>query len=334
MAVKRSRLGRGLDSLVGTSRHDDTTTESPPTENQPKRSSQDLARGDAAQPIGKPTSRQPQAARAEVTTPTLPIEELKPNPYQPRDTIDPQSVTELARSISASGMIQPIVVRQTPRGHEIVAGERRWRAARAAGLDSVPVIVRQVDDRQMLEWALIENIHREDLNAVERAQAYKRYLNEFSLTTDDLAQRLGEDRSTVTNYVRLLDLPDSVRSLLAAGRISMGHARALLGVPDNHRRTELANETASKSLSVRALENLVRKERQPKRNDRTSPTRTGPPQAHIRNLESRLEETLGTKVRIMLGKTKGSGRIVIDFYNMDDFDRICAQVGLKGENDL
>ncbi len=334
MAVKRSRLGRGLDSLVGSSRHDDATTESTPAENKPRQTREAPGPGDATQPTREPASQRPQNVREAVTTPTLPIEELRPNPYQPRDTIDPQSVSDLARSISASGMIQPIVVRQTPRGHEIVAGERRWRAARAAGLNTVPVIIRQVDDRQMLEWALIENIHREDLNAIERAQAYKRYLNEFSLTTDDLAQRLGEDRSTVTNYVRLLELPDAVRSLLAAGRISMGHARALLGVPDNQRRTELANEAASKSLSVRALENMVRKERQPKRKDRTSLGRIGPPQAHVRDLECRLEETLRTKVRIMLGKAKGSGRIVIDFYNMDDFDRICAQVGLKGEDAL
>lgn len=260
---------------------------------------------------------------------------LRPNRHQPRGVVDDKSVTSLAQSIASNGILQPIVVRDTEDGLEIIVGERRWRAARLAGLERVPVLVREATDEQMLEWALVENIHREDLNAVDRALAYRRYCDLFELTAEQVASRLGEDRTTVTNYVRLLELPEAVRELLAGKRISMGHARALLGVEGDIRKIELATLVAGKELSVRVLEDLVRRERPP----RTVTTRrrgrsSGPPDAHIRELEGRFESELQTKVKIHVGPAKGNGRIVIEFFSLDDFDRIARRMGVivgKGE---
>ena len=332
MVAKRTRLGRGLDSLVSSPHTDEQALETPARGGQQAQSEPGTHADDTDRPsVGRGAPVDTEAPGSPIVR-TLPIEDLRPNPFQPRDTIDPQRVAGLARSIAASGIIQPIVARSTPHGPEIITGERRWRAARAAGLNTVPVIIRQANDEQMLEWALIENIHREDLNAVERAQAYKRYLDAFTLTTDDLAQRLGEDRSTVTNYVRLLELPEPVRRLLADGRISMGHARALLGLSDDSRRAELAATAAKKPLSVRALEQWVRRERAPRRENRPGGPQATASHLHIRDLERRFSERLGTKVSIMLGKQKGAGRVVIEFYNVDDFERICAEIGLADES--
>jgi len=189
-------------------------------------------------------------------------------------------------------------------------------------------MVREATDEQMLEWALVENIHREDLNAIERASAYRQYCDAFGVNADEVAKRVGEDRSTVANYIRLMELPDAVKQMVVTKQLSMGHARALLSVTDDARRLDLAAQTVARELSVRALEDLIRaRRREPKP---SSPTvrerRMSPP--HVRDLETRLEEALGTKVRIEQGRSKGSGRIVIEFYNLDDFDRISHVLGL------
>lgn len=259
---------------------------------------------------------------------------LRPNGRQPRITFSDDSIAELAKSVGTSGIVQPIVVRQVPGrdGYEIVVGERRWRAAKAARLQTVPVLVRQVDDARMLEWALIENIHREDLNAVDRAEGYKRFCDHLTLSTEAAAARLGEDRSTVANYLRLLDLPTEVRRLLTSDRISMGHARALLGLNDALRMKELAAMAAEKRISVRALEEMVRRERAaagPKRRDAKSKGRT--PLSHILDLEHQFQQALGVRVHIHMGRSKSTGRLVIEFYNLDDFDRIKELMGVKPE---
>lgn len=260
------------------------------------------------------------------------VGELRVNPYQPRRNIDPESVRELAKSIESAGIIQPIVVREVEGGGglEIVAGERRLVAARLAGLEEVPVLVREASDEQMLEWALVENIHREDLNAVDRALAYRQYCEAFDLTVEEVGKRLGEDRTTVANYVRLLELPGAVQRLLAEARISMGHARALLGVSEDGRKVELASLVASKGVSVRELERIVRGERSRGGGvGERRPRSGGAPEAHVRELERRFEEALETKVKIHLGRVKGSGRIMIEFYNVDDFERIAKTVGVE-----
>ncbi len=262
------------------------------------------------------------------------VEELRPNREQPRRKMDDASVRELARSISASGVIQPIIVRREPWGLEIIAGERRWRAAQLAGLTSVPVVVRDASDEKTLELALVENIHREDLNAVDRATAYRRYCDEFGVTADQLAMRLGEDRTTVTNYLRLLELPGGVRDLLTRGQISMGHARSLAGVPDDVRKEVLAEIVASRGLSVRALENLIRRERRRRGSGTKAATEKEAPKklpATVRDLERRFEEVLETKVTIELEGSKARGRIVVAFYNVDDFERICRKTGVIRE---
>jgi len=257
---------------------------------------------------------------------------LRANPFQPRTAITEESVRTLAESIRRDGILQPIAVRPSDEGYEIIAGERRWAAAKSLGMTRVPVIIREASDQQMLELALIENIQREDLNAIDRATAYREFCNRFDLSAVDVAQRLGEDRSTVVNYLRLLELPREVQNRVATGEITMGHARSLAGVADDRRRIALAAEVIAKNLSVRALEELVKHDRHGegglasarKGNGRVRP-------AHLAELEGKLEERVKTKVTIQEGKRKGSGRIVIEFYTLDDFDRIAALFGIAAD---
>lgn len=308
MAKPSRRLGRGLDSLV--------TDLVAQAADRPQ-----AVRGiDRAQKIG------PSIEAAMVR-----IDALRPSPFQPRS--DPaESIEELARSIKQSGMLQPISVRPHGEGYEIIAGERRWRAARSLGMANVPVIVRAASDDQMLELALIENIQREDLNALDRAKAYDRYRRQFGLSTEDVAERVGEDRSTVSNYLRILDLDDDLQQMLAKGVISMGHARCLLGIGDSRRRTQLAQEVAVSGLSVRALEQIVRTWKQRPGFDSPAEQRPSGEKSfspHIEDMQRRFEEVLKTKVTIREGKRKGKGRITIHFYSLDDFDRIAEAVGVR-----
>jgi ParB family transcriptional regulator, chromosome partitioning protein len=249
------------------------------------------------------------------------IDRLRPNAYQPRGGFDDTRLEELARSIRANGVIQPIVARPIADGYEIIAGERRWRAAQRAGLLRVPVIVRDVPDEKVLEVALIENIQREDLNPVEEARAYKRLADDFNLTQDAIAEAVGKDRSSVANYTRLLRLPAEVLNDLAAGALSMGHARALLSLPDGAAQRRAARDVVTRGLSVRDTELLVRKlgeaavprARQPKPND-----------ANTRAAEERLRFVLGTPVRIVR-KEKG-GRIEVEFTSEEELNRIYEQI--------
>ncbi len=253
------------------------------------------------------------------------IEAIRPNPYQVRSDFNEQQLMDLAASITANGLVQPIIVRQDGAGYQLIAGERRLKAAKLAGLEQIPAIVRRAGDEQMLELALVENIHRTDLNAIERARAYQSYIRRFSFTQAEAAQRLGEDRSVVANYLRLLDLPDEIKKMLIDGRLSMGHARAILSVPTDELRRKLANRALAGRLSVRDIERLVRRYLdggdEKKRTARTKP-------AHIAELESKLSRELGTKVTIDTRKNGQRGRIVIEFYSIDEFDRITEKMGV------
>ena len=240
---------------------------------------------------------------------------LEPNPFQPRTAMDETKIEELSRSIRANGIIQPIVVRRAGDLYQIVAGERRWRAAQRAGLLKVPVVVRDIPDDRLLAAALIENIQREDLNPVEEAHAYRRLADEYHLTQEQIADAVGKDRSSVANYLRLLKLPQEVLAGLGSGSLSMGHARALLGLPDDRAQLRVSRDVIGRNLSVRETEALVKKATQP------APEKTPVEKdVHTRAAEERMRFALGTRVRIER-KRKG-GQIEIDFGSEEELQRL------------
>jgi ParB family transcriptional regulator, chromosome partitioning protein len=262
------------------------------------------------------------AAAAEERALDVDIDLLRPNRFQPRTQMDDGRIDELARSIRSNGVIQPIVVRKADSGYEIVAGERRWRASQRAGLLKVPVVVRDIPDDRLLAAALIENIQREDLNPIEEAHAYRRLGDEFGLTQEQIADSVGKDRSSVANYVRLLRLPPEIRDHVGGRAITMGHARALLGLPDADAQLRVGREIVAKGLSVRDTESLVKR-------TVTPPAEKPEPEkdVHTRAAEERLRFALGTRVRIVR-KGKG-GRLEIDFGDESELHRIYEQLTEK-----
>jgi len=254
------------------------------------------------------------------------IDRLAPNEFQPRAQVDDARLQQLAQSITANGVIQPIVVRKVGDRFQIIAGERRWRAARLAGLRRVPIVVRDVapdQDKSLLEMALVENIQREDLNPIDEALAYRRLADEFNLKQEDIAAAVGKDRASIANYLRLLKLPDEVRTEVAAGRLAMGHARALLSLGDEGDQRRLARDVIGRSLSVRETESLVKKIVEGGSPAR-EPAPVEPVDVHTRAAEDRLKMLLGTRVRII---RKGSrGRIEIDFVSEEELIRIYEQL--------
>src|SRR5688572_6127619 len=250
------------------------------------------------------------------------IDLLAPNEQQPRMQMDDARLTELAESIKANGVIQPILVRRTGGTYRIIAGERRWRAAQRAGLLKVPIVVRDVPDgseKQLLELALVENIQREDLNPVDEALAYERLADEFALTQDQIAAAVGKDRSSVANYMRLLKLPEEVRGNLASGALAMGHARALLALPDAASQRHAAREAISRSLSVRETEALVKRLTSPSPARQQAAGRPGS-DVHTRAAEDRMRFALGTKVRIV--RRGPGGTIEIEFGSEPELNRL------------
>jgi ParB family chromosome partitioning protein len=249
------------------------------------------------------------------------VDRIWPNEHQPRHRFEDAGLDELAQSIKSNGIIQPILVRKVAEGYRIIAGERRWRAAQRAGLTRVPVVVREVaagHDSQLLEMALIENIQREDLNPIDEAGAYERLSADFSMTQEEIASAVGKDRSSVANHMRLLKLPQEVRAEVAGGRLSMGHARALLALADEGGQRQVAREVIARNLSVRETEAMVKRLGQPAR-----AAESGVPAAtdvHTRAAEEKLRMSLGTRVRINR-KGKG-GRIEIDFGSEDELQRL------------
>jgi len=245
------------------------------------------------------------------------IEDLKPNRFQPRRNYDEAEQMRLAQSVRESGILQPILVRRQNRTYEIIAGERRWRAAQAAGLKTVPIVIRDVDDRQMAELTLVENLQREDLNPVEEADGYRVLQEKFHLSQEEIAQRVGKDRSTVANFLRLLKLPSVIREGLVKKEITAGHARALLMLPSEKGQLEAFREICSKNLNVRQAEALVRRLQKDKKDVRKESALL----SYIGDLETRLSRRLMTRVRIRPGKRIG-GRIEIRFCNDEDLRRL------------
>jgi ParB family chromosome partitioning protein len=253
----------------------------------------------------------------------LPLSEMRPNPFQPRQALDQETLDELTASIRENGLLQPVLVRPVDGGGwEVVAGERRFRAVQELGWTHVPVVVRDVDDRTMLLLALIENLQREDLSPLDEAHAYRRLVDEFGLTQAQIAERVGRDRSTVANTIRLLGLPEPVQKLVASGAISAGHARALLGLSDEARVIELAKAAARNGLSVREVEQRVRQRRKGgQRRADGGRTGVGAANGYALKAEQAMARALGTSVRVKLdGKEKG--RIEVPFRDAEDFERI------------
>ena len=273
----------------------------------------------------------------------VPISSIRPNPLQPRSHFDEDSMSSLAASIKELGILQPVLVREaspsTPDEYELIAGERRWRAARRAGLQKIPALVQVADDSHSLEQALVENLHRQDLNVLEESAAYQQLIEEFHYTHEQVATRVGKSRAAVTNILRLLQLPSGVQRLLADGQISPGHARALLGTPDRAYQESLAKLIVADGLTVRVVEDLIRErslegggpegveERPPERSDTaTSPTSAPPPAARrlpppgILELEELLSEHLNTRVKVDLSSKRG--RVVVEFATLEDLERI------------
>ena len=252
----------------------------------------------------------------------VPIDSIAPNPLQPRTVFEPQRLEELAASIRANGIIQPLIVRRTGQNLQIVAGERRWRAARIAGLTEVPVVIQDVADRQMLELALIENIQREDLNPIETAQAYDRLVKELGLSQEEIGRRTGKDRASIANTIRLLRLPKDVQVLIAEHRISMGHARAILGLTSSEEQIQLANKAAAHGLSVRQVEKIVQESADRPAATPKPETRQDP---NVRAAVDELARALGTRVRIVELNDQ-RGRIEIEYYSQTDLDRLYQQI--------
>ncbi|MHC4996479.1 MAG: ParB/RepB/Spo0J family partition protein [Planctomycetota bacterium] len=259
--------------------------------------------------------------------------DIRPNPYQPRRIFDDQALDALSESIRQDGVMQPIVVRHCPsgEGYEIVTGERRWRAAQRAEAHTVPAILRELDDEHTAEWALVENLQREDLNPIERAHAFQGLSETFHLTHEQVAERVGVDRSTVTNTLRLLDLHEDVQILLQAGNLSAGHSRALLAISDLEAQAIVARKAADEGWSVRVTEAEVKRLNQDPtaKPAKASKGKAEQRAAHLVDLEERIGAHLQTKVRLKSGRKKGAGSITIEFYDFDHFDELLTKFGIS-----
>ncbi|RXS43499.1 ParB/RepB/Spo0J family partition protein [Idiomarina sp. 29L] len=291
MSAKKRGLGRGLDALL--------TSNQQNSERQSSEQASEEAKGELQK---------------------LPIEQLKPGRYQPRKDMSPEALEDLAASVKAQGIIQPIVVRPTGEDeYEIIAGERRWRAAQLAKLDMVPCLVKEVPDEAAVAIALIENIQREDLNAMEEATALQRLLDEFQMTHQDVAQAVGKSRTTVTNLLRLNNLEEGVKVLLERGDIELGHAKLLLAL-QGEQQADVAQQIVAKDMTVRDAEKLVRRTIDPPKQPEKPE-----PDANIEHLETKLSETLGAKVQINHGR-KGKGKLVINYTSLDELDGILTHI--------
>ena len=246
----------------------------------------------------------------------LDVSALEPNPFQPRQVFAEEKLEELAQSIKMHGLVQPITARRKGDRYQIIAGERRWRAAQRVGLLKIPVLVKTVSDESLLETSLIENIQRENLNAIEEAKAFQRLVQEFNLTQEQLAERTGKDRSTITNSLRLLKLPQEIQQLVQDERLSMGHARALLAIEDQDDQCALADKCVQQGWSVRQLEKTVALVKSP-HEPQTAPKRMDP---NVKAAVEKMERTLGTRVRIIEGRRKG--RIEIEYYSQEELQRL------------
>ncbi len=294
MSAKKRGLGRGLNALLREANNETTSVDG---------------------------TEAAQALSGYATLKKLPVERIQRGQYQPRRDIEPEALEELAESIKAQGVMQPIIVREIgPQKYEIIAGERRWRATQLAGLDTIPALVRELSDETALAMALIENIQREDLNAMEEAIALHRLQTEFELTQQEIATAVGKSRSTVANFLRLMSLPKETQVLLERGDIEMGHAKALLGLPQDQQ-AAAARWVVAKGLTVRETEAYVSRLLEGDKNDSAKPLKD----PNIKALETELASKLGAKVQIQHGR-KGKGKLVLAYNSLDELDGILAHI--------
>jgi ParB family chromosome partitioning protein len=261
---------------------------------------------------------------------TIPTHKIQPNPHQPRRQFNEKTLAELATSIKSAGLIQPIIVRPTADGYELIAGERRLRAAQLAGLDEIPAIIRQVDSFAQAQLALIENIQREDLNPLDRANAYQSLIDQLGLTQNELANRLGEERSSIANFLRLLSLAEPVRELLRSGQLSFGHAKLLAGVADPIEQLRLAELVTQRDLSVRNLEQILRTNVTPPAPARPNIAASS---AHVADLEKTMTSQLGLRVQLRPSSKAGRGRLIIHYANLDQFDELLKHLNVVTASD-
>lgn len=292
---KRRALGKGLDSLL------------------PR------AHAPAATPQAEPEGGRPREIQ---------LDQIDPNPFQTRSHIDEEQLSELAASISANGVVQPILVRPLLNGRfQLIAGERRWRASQKAGKPTIPAILRQVSDEQAMEITIVENLQRADLNPMEQARAFDRLSREFHMTQEQMAVRTGKDRATVSNFLRLLRLPQSVQTRVESGELTFGHARALLALEHAEEIEKAAQRINSLSLSVRQTENYVQGLLHPERNPKKEPKPEPPIDPNVREVQEQLQRALGLKVHIE--DRNGRGRVIIEYAKLEDFDTLLEQLASK-----
>ncbi len=282
LMTEKRRLGRGLDALLGGS-------------------------GERGNGVSAASETQ------------LPLDLIANNPHQPRKDFDPEELSALKDSLATHGMLQPVVVRATNQGYQLIAGERRLRAAREVGWKEIPVRIVDFNDQQVFEAAMVENLQRSDLNPIEKAQGFQDYLNRYGVTQEEIAKKMGLDRSTISNLIRLLELPPSVQDAVRMGQISNGHARALLALEDPDRQASLCKEIITKGLTVRAVEMLVKPPKPESGGRRPSPAVAKT--SHVQGLEEELRQKLATKVEIRL-RTEDKGQMVLFFESNDDFERL------------
>jgi ParB family transcriptional regulator, chromosome partitioning protein len=317
----KPRLGRGLSSLISIS-------EVPVHVEVPE----------AEAPVSAPAPSPAKVEKVETPSPPptapiadreggpamLPLKDIVPNPHQPRQVFDDNTLAELAASIRSTGLIQPIIVRQVGGQYQLIAGERRLRAAKLAGLVKIPALVRDVDAVTQAQMALIENIQREDLNAIDRALGYRTLIDQLGLTQAELAGRLGEDRSSIANFLRLLDLAEPVKAMVRDGRLSVGHAKLIAGVADILEQERLANLVLLQGLSVRNLERVM------KEGPKVAPAKKPESgSAHLQDLEKSIARQLGLRVQVKAAAKKGKGRLVIHYASLDQFDELLGRLGVR-----
>ena len=320
----RKALGRGLSALISTT----------PVPVSPRTSGANLAEAAAPEVTSSPSPAVGRPAMTEGEVTYIDIDQLSPNPHQPRQEFAEKELRELAESIQSRGVLQPTLVRRLPDGagvlFEIVAGERRWRACKIAGVSQIPVIIKEISDEESFEIALIENVQRSNLNPVEEGRAYQTLIDRLKLSQREVADRVGKDRASVANMLRLLKLPGEVLAYLKDGKISTGHAKAILSVKEPSAQRSLAKKVISEGLSVRALENIVSRvvvldtEKQ-KRGRATKGKNRGPAQSDFPEVVDRLRSGLGTKVNIR-HTDSGRGKIEIEYFSEEELDRICERI--------
>jgi len=304
----KPRLGRGLSSLISIS---DLPVEAEiPTKASPS-----------------PTPHSPTSTPPHPASPTeLLLSQIQPNPHQPRRSFDESSLADLAASIKSTGLIQPLLVRKVGQQYQLIAGERRLRAAKLAGLTTIPALIRDIDTVTQAQMALIENIQREDLNPIDRAQGYRALIDQMGLTQAELAGRLGEDRSSIANFLRLLDLSESVKTMVRDGRLSVGHAKLIAGISDVLEQERLGNLVILQGLSVRNLERAIKEGPRP---DTKKPL--SGPTAHLQDLEKNISRQLGLRVQLRAAAKKGKGRLIIHYASLDQFDELLTRLKVSTE---